>query len=327
MRRNGGSEGPVLLEAKEVRKTYRPKRRGGPTIEANQGISLSIRAGEVLAVLGPNGAGKTTFLRQVAGQLLPTSGSIRVCGVDVVAEPIEAKRRMSVIPQECTPYEALTVEEHVRYFGVIKGMDPRTSVQETAKLLTQVGLTEHRKKLIRELSGGLKRRVLIALALAGGSQLLLLDEPTTGLDPASRRTVWKVIETLSQEGRGVLLTTHYTDEAEFLADRVVIIAKGKILAEGTPHEIQSRAAARGRLELYGTDRLKGPALEEVSQLKRRWPVSLERPDQLRLAIPDPFSADSLAQLRRLADLGVKASLAPASLEDAYLSLVGEEAEA
>ncbi|MDE1821968.1 MAG: ABC transporter ATP-binding protein [Euryarchaeota archaeon] len=322
--RNGGGE--AVLEARDLTKVYAP-RRGQPPVHANRGISLTVHKGEVVAVLGPNGAGKSTFLRQVAGQLLPTSGTVRVCGIDVIASPLAAKRCMSVIPQECSPYDSLTVEEHVRYFGIIKGMDPRTAPGETSRLLSEVGLTEHRTKLIRELSGGLKRRVLIALALAGpGNQLLLLDEPTTGLDPASRRTVWKVIESLAGKGRGVLLTTHYIDEAEYLADRIVIIAQGRILAEGSPLEIQSRSASKGRLDIYDVDLLSAAAKAELDSLKGVWPVSFAREDHLRLAVPDPFSPEAVARLQGLSGLGVKATLAPASLEDAYLTIAGEMPE-
>lgn len=323
---NALDHAPSVLEVRDLTKVY-PGRRGNPPVRANEGISLTVRQGEIVAILGPNGAGKSTFLKQVAGQLLPTSGSVRVCGIDAVEQPLQAKRVLSVIPQECTPYDSLTVEEHVRYFGVIKGMEPRTSVEETARLLTSTGLTEHRRKLVRELSGGLKRRVLIALALAGpGNRLLLLDEPTTGLDPESRRSVWKVVEGMAHAGRGILLTTHYIDEAEFLADRIVIIAKGRILAQGTSSEIASHSTAKGRLEVYNADRLSPEGRKELEGIRARWSTTLEREDRLRLAVPDPFSTESMLALSRLTALGVRASLAPASLEDAYLSIAGEAPE-
>lgn len=320
---NGSAE--VLLEVQGLHKTYRARRRGAKEVVANVGISLKVHAGEVVAVLGPNGAGKSTFLKQVGGQLLPTKGSIRVCGVDIVAEPERAKHVLSVIPQECTPYASLTVEEHVRLFAVIKGMETARAREETASILDRVGLTEHRNKLIRELSGGLKRRVLIGVALAGPSvRLLLLDEPTTGLDPEARREVWKVIAGLRDQGRGVLLTTHYIEEAEVLADRVVVIAEGKVLAEGTPDEIQARAGSRGRLDIFNFDRLPPAARTFVEQLKARWPPTQEREDRLRLSVPDPFAASTIAELARLTDLGVRASLSPASLEDAYPAITGVE---
>lgn len=315
---------PPLLDVHDLVKVY-PGRRGQPPTRANDGISLTLRPGEIVAVLGPNGAGKSTFLKQVAGQLMPSSGRIHVAGVDVIAHPQAAKRFLSVIPQECTPYESLTVEEHVRYFGIIKGMDPKAALARCPDILRLVGLAEHKGKLIRELSGGLKRRVLIAVALAGeGNRLLLLDEPTTGLDPGSRRTVWKVIEGLAKDGRGVLLTTHYIDEAEYLADRVVIIGKGMILAQGSPHEIRSRSSAKGRLEVFDADRLSAEARQAVDGLKGSWQVTFQREDRIRFAVPDPFSESSVARLSLLSNAGVKAALSPVSLEDAYLEIAGVE---
>lgn len=320
--RTGGAV-PVL-DVRGLSKTYR-SRQGGTIVEANRGIDLRVHAGEVVALLGPNGAGKSTLLKQIAGQLLPSAGSISVAGVDMVADPRSAKRRVSTIPQECTPVNDLTVEEHVRYFGLIKGQ-PRGEVRAAvAGILTQVGLTEHRNTLVRELSGGYKRRVLIAVALAGeGCRLLLLDEPTTGLDPEARRAVWRVIEGLRAQGRGVLLTTHYIDEAEVLADRVAIIDHGRLVAEGSVDEVRARLPFRGRLEIRHRERLSPEAQAEVARLGRRWRVQLDREDRVRWEIPDPFAPEMAAELAHLTALGAHATLAPASLEDVYLSLVQDQ---
>lgn len=315
---------PPVLEVRQLRKTYR-SRRGGKTVEANQGIDLRVHAGEVVALLGPNGAGKSTLLKQIAGQLLPTSGAIAVDGIDMIASPEAAKRRVSAIPQECAPVNDLTVEEHVRYFGLIKGQ-PRSGIRAAVQgILAQVGLTEYRDTLVRELSGGYKRRVLIAVALAGEEcRLLLLDEPTTGLDPEARRSVWKVVEGLRAQGRGVLLTTHYIDEAEILADHVAIIDHGRLVAEGSVDEVRARLPFRGRLEVRHRDRLPDAVREELDRLGRRWRVQLDREDRVRWEIPDPFSPEMVAELARLTALGAHATLAPASLEDVYLSLVEDQ---
>lgn len=310
-----------VLDVRALSKTYR-SRTGGRSVEANRGIDLRVHAGEVVALLGPNGAGKSTLLRQIAGQLLPTSGSITVAGVDMIADPETAKRRVSTIPQECAPVNDLTVEEHVRYFGLIKGQ-PRVGARAAiARILDQVGLTAYRDTLVRELSGGYKRRVLIAVALAGEEcRLLLLDEPTTGLDPEARRSVWKVVEGLRAQGRGVLLTTHYIDEAEILADHVAIIDHGRLVVEGSVDEVRARLPFRGRLEIRHRDRLPPALAEEIVRLGQRWRVQLDREDRIRWEIPDPFSPEMVAELSRLTALGAHATLAPASLEDVYLSLV------
>ncbi|MCI4326890.1 MAG: ABC transporter ATP-binding protein [Thermoplasmata archaeon] len=313
---------PVLL-ARGVGKVYQSRgAAGGPRV-ANHDLHLRLDAGEVVALLGPNGAGKTTFLRQVAGQLLPTSGSIVVAGVDIVAEPLEAKRFLSVIPQECQPMQELTVEEQIRGFARLKGV-PAASLDATVEeILRDVGLVAERGQIVRELSGGFKRRVLIAVAMASATpRLMLLDEPTTGLDPEARRQVWSVIRGLRRRGLGILLTTHYIEEAEILADRVVIISGGRFTVSGTVEEIRNRLPYRGRLIVLRADRLTAAGAEAVRALETRWRVTLREPSTIWFEVPDPFDRDTVGELARLASLGVQASLRPVSLEDAYLTVVG-----
>jgi ABC-2 type transport system ATP-binding protein len=286
-----------------------------------------VRSGEIVALLGPNGAGKSTFLKQLSGQLQPTSGAIDIAGVDMVAHPQRAKRFLSAVPQESQPLENLSVEEHVRYFGLIKGMDPRRADVEVSRVLDLVGLTSQRTKLARELSGGFKRRVLIAIALAGAdARLLLLDEPTTGLDPSARRSVWAVIEALRSERKGILLTTHYIDEAEYLADRVVIIDHGRFVLSGTVEEIRRHVSFGGRLDVREPGRLKPEQRAELEALAHRWPLALDRPNLVRFHVPDPFAPGTIAELGRLTGLGIRAALSPVSLEDVYLDVVGSTEE-
>jgi ABC-2 type transport system ATP-binding protein len=310
---------PIVLKVNGLTREYRG--RTGVKV-ANDHIGLVVRAGEIIALLGPNGAGKTTLLRQVAGQLIPTSGAIEVAGIDMVRRPIEAKQFLSVIPQECEPKPDLTVEEHVRYFAALKG-DRHSLREEVARLLDATGLTEHRGKLVRELSGGLRRRVLIAVALSGEStRLLLLDEPTTGVDAEARRSVWRLIDGLRARRMGILLTTHYIEEAEYLADRIVIVDDGRRVAEGTVEEIRSRLPYRGRLEIRGLDHLSPEAAAVVLELERRYRVGLRVGNSERLEIPDPFHNGVISDLARLAACEVPATLSPVSLEDAYLAIVG-----
>jgi ABC-2 type transport system ATP-binding protein len=292
---------------------------------ANDRIDLTVHPGEIVAVLGPNGAGKTTLLRQIAGQLLPTSGTIDIAGVDMVLHPRAAKEFLSVIPQECQPKDNLTVEEHVRYFALLKGAERKTLRGEVDRLLLETGLESERRKLVRELSGGLKRRVLIAVALAGRQvRLLLLDEPTTGVDPEARRSVWRLIDTLRTRNVAVLLTTHYIEEAEYLADRVVVVHHGRFVASGSPDEIRRRLPYGGRLEIRGLDHLSPSARAVVDDLERRFRVAFRAGNAERLEIPDPFQPAIVAELARLTAEGVPATLAPVSLEDAYLAIVGQE---
>ncbi len=323
--RLGASGDPARRDAPVLRVRHLTKSYRGRTglRTANDGLDLEVHPGEIVALLGPNGAGKTTLLRQVAGQLLPTAGTIEIAGLDVVRRPIAAKRFLSVIPQECEPRGDLTVEEEIRGFAALKGT-PRSAIPaEADRLLAETGLVEHRRTLIRELSGGLRRRVLLAVALAGPStRLLLLDEPTTGVDPEARRSVWRLIEGLRARRLGILLTTHYIEEAEYLADRVVVIDGGRFVAQGTVAEIRARLPYGGRLEIRGLDHLTANGRALVADLESRYRVGLKLGNAERLEVPDPFRPEVVAELARLTGEGVQATLAPVSLEDAYLSLVG-----
>jgi ABC-2 type transport system ATP-binding protein len=313
-----GAVAPVLL-VRNVSKTYK-SRRGDKT--ANERINLSVRPGEILALLGPNGAGKTTLLRQIAGQLLPSEGSIEVAGIDMVRHPLAAKEFISVIPQECEPKLNLTVEEHVRFFALLKGAPSSTISTYVGGLLRQTGLDSYQGKLIRDLSGGLRRRVLIAVALAGPHmRLLLLDEPTTGVDPEARRSVWQLIDSLRARRIAILLTTHYIEEAEYLADRVAVVNDGRVVAEGTVDEIRDRLPYRGRLEIRGLDHLMPTARARLDMLEKRYPLSFRAGNTERLSVGDPYNPEVVKELAELNALGIVASLAPVSLEDAYLSLV------
>jgi ABC-2 type transport system ATP-binding protein len=318
--------GAAVLEARNVRRVFARRGPAKGTTVANDGLDLTVHAGEVVALLGPNGAGKSTFLRQVAGQLMPSSGTIHVAGIDIVARPVEAKRYLSVIPQECEPARELTPAEQVRYFGAIKGIPREVLETRVDEILRDVGLWEDRHRIVRELSGGMKRRVLIAIAMAAGTpRLLLLDEPTTGLDPEARRQVWSLIRALRRRGIGILLTTHYIEEAEILADLVVVIRDGRFVVRGSVDEIRGRLPYRGRLTVTHTDRLRPDAAAAVRALEKRWTVSVREPTEVWFEVPDPFDRTTVDELARLTGLGAMASLRPSSLEDAYLAVVGQEA--
>src|SRR5882762_623147 len=215
--------------------------------EANRGITLDVRRGEVVAILGPNGAGKTTFLRQITTELRPTAGSVNVFGVDAVAEPDSAKRIMGITPQEAGLFEALTVREHFEFFARFKNLTKSKARQAAHDVITELGLVAETNKRVGALSGGQRRRILIGLALLGQAPLLVLDEPTTGLDPSSRRAVWGVIRRAVSQGATVILSTHYMEEAESLSDRIAIIAEGRLLAFGTLDELLARLDRSYRL--------------------------------------------------------------------------------
>ena len=224
---NDASQAVLPLVVEKINKQY----KGG--VKANIDISLSINPGEILGILGPNGAGKTTLVRQITTELLPTSGSIRVFGIDVVAEPIRAKNVMGIVPQEAELYESLSVKQTLRIFGKLRGLNNQDANRRADELISDLRLEEHRNVIGMKLSGGLKRRVMVGLAALGNPQLIVMDEPTTGLDPQSRRGLWALLRDYRDRGATILLTTHYMEEAESLCDRVGIIQNGRLLALDT----------------------------------------------------------------------------------------------
>lgn len=232
------------ISVSELSKRY----RGG--VLANDRITLSIPRGAVFGVLGPNGAGKTTLVRQITGELAPTTGDVRVHGIDVAREPRAAKSLMGVVPQEATPYQHLKPAEHLKLFGRLHGLGRAAASNRADELLAALGLAGHIDVPAIRLSGGLKRKLLVGNALMAEPPVLILDEPTTGLDPHSRREVWALLEALSGRDTTVLITTHYMDEAEALCDSVAVIGNGRILAKGSIEEL--RGLCRNRYKAtYG----------------------------------------------------------------------------
>ena len=206
---------------------------------ANRDISLTAEPGEVLGILGPNGAGKTTLVRQITTELHPTSGDIRVFGHDVVAESSTVKGLLGIVPQEATLFEYLSVRQHLRIFGKLRGLSSKDAKDRAEELITNLHLAEHRDVPVERLSGGLRRRTLIGIAAIARPPLMVLDEPTTGLDPKARRDLWALLRSYQERGTTILLTTHYMEEADALCDRVGIIQQGRLLALDTVAGLRS----------------------------------------------------------------------------------------
>ncbi len=242
---------PAAISATGIRKRY-------GSFEALRGVDLEINEGEVFALLGPNGAGKTTFVEILEGFRTRSAGEASVLGVDPERGGMEWRARLGIVLQSAGFFEQLTPDEVTAHFATFypKHLDPR-------RVVDMVGLGEKRDSRCRSLSGGQKRRVDLALGIIGDPDLIFLDEPTTGLDPQGRRQIWEVVREFTALGKTVLLTTHYLDEAEHLADRVGVIIKGELVEVGTPREIGGRERAMARVTFALTGNLAGQPLPEL----------------------------------------------------------------
>jgi ABC-2 type transport system ATP-binding protein len=222
---------PAALEVREVRYSYGP-------VRAVDGVGFEVRAGEVFGLLGPNGAGKTTTIAMISGLLPPASGQILIFGEDATGRSGRARSRMGVVPQEIALYDELTCRENVRFWGRLYGLAGSGLDEAARRALDVVGLAERAAERVSKLSGGLKRRLNLAAGLVHAPDLLLLDEPTAGIDPQARLRILDVIRSQASAGRAVLYTSHYLEEAEQICDRLAVVDHGRILAAGTVAELR-----------------------------------------------------------------------------------------
>lgn len=299
----------IAIDVRDLVKVY----RGG--VRANDGLTFQVLRGEVFGVLGPNGAGKTTLIRQLTGQLRPTSGEIRVLGIDVVRRPQDVKPLISVCPQETAVIEYLTVFEHLYYFARLRGLSRSEAVEEVHRVLELFGLREYRNRLVGNLSGGLKRRVIVAQAFLGHAEIVFLDEPTTGLDPAGRREVWSVIEGFRREGRTIVLTTHYMEEAERLCTRVMLMNRGRAVMIGSPDSV------RTRLGSYIKIRFPKSVGMEVLGISGGSIVVRDSGDWIELVVPKSDRSLVKEIVSRLLDATEDIEISAPSLEDVFLEVV------
>jgi ABC-2 type transport system ATP-binding protein len=281
----------TAIAVRDLRKSY-------GALEAVRGIEFDVQRGEVFGLLGPNGAGKTTTVEILEGYRKRDGGEVEVLGTDPATARGDWRERIGVVLQSSAMYETLTVIEMLRLFaGYYR--EPRP-VDEVVEL---VGLQEKRDERVRRLSGGQRRRLDLGLALVGDPELIFLDEPTTGFDPRARRQAWETIRGLRGLGKTILLTTHYLDEAEQLADRVAVLAHGRIVASGTPAELTGAVPAT-----------------EIRYRENGREVVLETDEPTRVL--HDLTARALAESRELEGLVVRRP----SLEEVYLSLTEEEGE-
>ncbi|MFF2819085.1 ABC transporter ATP-binding protein [Kitasatospora cineracea] len=299
-------------------KTYRA---GGTEVRANDGIDLDVRRGEVFGLLGPNGAGKSTLVRQLTGLLRPDAGTIDLLGHDIVRHPERAARLLGYLGQESTALDELTVALAAETTGRLRGLTRAAARAQTADVITELGLEPLAHRPLAKLSGGQRRLACFAAVLVGERPLLVLDEPTTGMDPVARRAVWSAVDRRRAEhGTTVLLVTHNVIEAETVLDRVAVVDAGRVIACDTPGGLKTLVDGHVRLDLvWRTDApLTVPAVaqlaERAERTGRRWTLRTT-PDEARELVAAVTTGPAFAALDDF-------TLATPTLEDAYLRLGG-----
>ena len=305
--RPAGHDTPVLAELLEASKQFG---KGGARVQAVSGLDLEVRSGELLALLGPNGAGKSTAVGMLTGLTAPTSGRARLFGRD--PRDVRARRRLGVMLQASGVPETLRVRELLTQF---RGYYP--APLPMARVVAAAGLDGLENRMFGELSGGQQRRVLFGIAMAGDPDLLVFDEPTTGLDVEARHGLWATLRELARSGRGVVLTTHYLEEADALADRIVVVDHGVVIAQGGPAEIKARVPGR---------RVRARSAVSLA-VASQWPGVTRASREGRWL--ELFAGSAEPVLRALLDLDPSATevtVTEPSLEEAFLALTSDMEE-
>jgi ABC-2 type transport system ATP-binding protein len=317
-----------VIEVSELRRTYRTTtgvfRRRPLEVEAVRGISFEVGQGELFGLLGPNGAGKTTTIKMLITLLLPTSGEAKVLGLNVVRDMRAVRKRIGyVFGGDRGLYERLSAYDNLRYFAELYGVTGRSQRARIDEVLELVGLKGRENERVEGYSRGMRQRLHIARGIIHDPEIVFLDEPTIGVDPVGARELRSAISGLISSGKTVLLTTHYMFEADTLCDRVAVIAKGRIVAEGTPNELKGHVVDRTvvEVEVFGVD---AATLRRVRALPGVTSVAVEDRDQAQLlTISSPRGLELTASLMGVLDgaqIGRIGTREP-TLEDAYVALV------
>jgi len=310
-----------ILEARGLTKRY------GKT-QALAGLDLTASPGRVVALLGPNGAGKTTFVRAVATLLRPDAGTLHVDGIDALRKPASVRQVIGLAGQFAAVEEAMTGRENLEMVGRLFGLSRKQAKAAAVRVLGQMQLTDDADRLVRTYSGGMRRRIDLGVSLVGTPRLLLLDEPSTGLDPVSRLRLWDAIRSLVLTGTDILLTTQYLDEADRLASDIVIIDHGTVIASGTPTELKTRAGD-DMIEVHVRDTDQLPAVSGMLATIGHDP-RVDVPQRRACVAVDDGSSRLMDTLRVLDGQGITVediSLRRPTLDEVFLALTGKPAQA
>jgi daunorubicin resistance ABC transporter ATP-binding subunit len=311
----------AIIEAHGLTKHY-------GEVHALDGLDLVAESGRVTALLGPNGAGKTTFISAVATLLQPTAGTLAVAGIDVLADPKSVRRVIGLAGQYASVEPAMTGKENLEMVARLFGLDRLAARKAASEVLERLGLSDAGKRLVRTYSGGMRRRLDLGASLVGRPRLLLLDEPTTGLDPRSRSELWDAIRDLVADGTDVLLTTQYLEEADQLARDVVIVDHGKVIAAGTPDELKGMGG-RDVIEIHPRSKDDLPVIGEILASVSAEPPRTDADTQRISAAVDGGSAELSTVVRLLDERGLHVDdigLRRPTLDEVFLALTGQPAE-
>lgn len=303
-------ERDTTLTARSLWKTY-------GEFEAVKGIDFEVYRGECFGFLGPNGAGKTTTMKMIYGAAVPTEGELSVAGLEIKNDERRVKRRIGVVPQENNLDDDLKVRENLLVYGRYFDLPKKTVLERTDELLEFVQLTDKSESEVEQLSGGMKRRLLIARALINDPEVVVLDEPTTGLDPQARHLVWDRLRELTRENKTLILTTHYMEEAAQLCDRLVIMENGEIVASGSPHTMIEEHVSPQVLEF----RARQDSLERLANILDGETDATEYTGDALLA----YTSDADPVLEKVRTSGIEIDntiVRQSGLEDVFLRLTG-----
>jgi ABC-2 type transport system ATP-binding protein len=306
-----------MFQVRGLIKSYGP-------VRAVDGVSFTVAKGEVYGLLGPNGAGKTTTMSMLSGLLAPDEGQIVFDGIDLAAFPLKVKAQLGVVPQEPALYENLSARENLQFWGGLYGLSGARLTEAVDRVLDLVGLKERAKDPVKQYSGGMKRRINLALGLVHAPRAVLMDEPTVGIDPQARLNILEAVKQVAASGTTVIYTTHYLEEVEQLCDRIAIMDHGKILAEGTLDELKSRVGGRDVVTVRGSFEPAAvtPRLEAMPGVQ----VTSVEPGRLVLSV-EGSGRGSVEVLSRLLAPGLAIegiSIQPPSLNTLFLNLTGRE---
>jgi ABC-2 type transport system ATP-binding protein len=307
----------ILLEVQHLTKSF-------GTRKVVDDVSFSVRQGQTIGLLGPNGAGKSTTVNIICGLLQADSGHVKLSGQEMSAGNNQAKQKLGLVPQDLALFEDLSARENLKIFGALYGLSGNRLQTRCDAVLELVSLSDRAKDKAATFSGGMKRRLNIAAALLHEPELLILDEPTVGVDPQSRNAIFDALEQLKSQGRSLIYTSHYMEEVERLADHIVIIDDGKLIANESPADLFKRLPAHAALELQLAQPLAAPQLQKLQQ--QVGVVKLESKDQgLQLSISLNDGGHALSVLNYMQSAGIQPlhfATAKTNLEDVFLTLTG-----